>query len=236
MNVEYRNRKDYLDVAKGLGIILVVWAHAGGPFNNYINSFHMPFFFFISGMLFVPEKKTCKEYLIGKFKSLLRPFWIWNLLLYPVFYMLYYWKEWKVKTLVLDIGEILLTVDKVPFLGATWFLASLFWVSIITKFLCDITKKNKYQDIILLVFGITLSVVGFTVTLPYRQSRTFICGLFYICGYMYMKYIHKYIKQHRKVMTIVTGILYYVIVSQNECSLPDNAFESKGLFIVSAEK
>lgn len=45
-------RKDYLDIAKGIGIILVVWAHADGSFSKYITQFHMPFFFFISGMLF----------------------------------------------------------------------------------------------------------------------------------------------------------------------------------------
>ncbi|GFI47337.1 hypothetical protein IMSAGC019_02661 [Lachnospiraceae bacterium] len=45
-------RKDYLDIAKGIGIILVVWAHVEGSFYRYITQFHMPFFFFISGMLF----------------------------------------------------------------------------------------------------------------------------------------------------------------------------------------
>lgn len=30
-----------LDIAKGIGIILVVWAHAQGPLSNYIEGFHM---------------------------------------------------------------------------------------------------------------------------------------------------------------------------------------------------
>lgn len=29
-------RVAYLDIAKGIGIIMVVWAHARGPFSNYM--------------------------------------------------------------------------------------------------------------------------------------------------------------------------------------------------------
>lgn len=39
-------RSKCIDIIKGIGIIMVVWAHAGGPFSKYINSFHMPLFFF----------------------------------------------------------------------------------------------------------------------------------------------------------------------------------------------
>lgn len=32
--VKQSKRVEYLDIAKGLGIILVVWAHAKGPFSG----------------------------------------------------------------------------------------------------------------------------------------------------------------------------------------------------------
>lgn len=38
-------RYAYIDIARGIGIILVVWGHTGGPMINYINQFHMPLFF-----------------------------------------------------------------------------------------------------------------------------------------------------------------------------------------------
>lgn len=41
---ENRKRIAYIDLAKGMGIILVVWGHANGPLTQYINQFHMPFF------------------------------------------------------------------------------------------------------------------------------------------------------------------------------------------------
>ena len=50
-------RLDYLDKAKGILIILVVIGHIwqSGPVFNIIYAFHMPAFFFISGLF---SKKT----------------------------------------------------------------------------------------------------------------------------------------------------------------------------------
>ena len=47
------NRIDWIDVAKGLAIILVVAGHAGFPIlvEGAIYSFHMPLFFMTSGFV-----------------------------------------------------------------------------------------------------------------------------------------------------------------------------------------
>lgn len=72
-----------LDFAKGIGIILVVWGHANGPFSQYIYQFHMPLFFFISGMLFCNSQiDSFFGYAQRKLKALLVPFWKYNLLLF----------------------------------------------------------------------------------------------------------------------------------------------------------
>lgn len=47
------NRIDSIDLAKGIGIILVIIGH--GIMNNFaINVFHMPLFFFLAGLTFTP--------------------------------------------------------------------------------------------------------------------------------------------------------------------------------------
>ena len=50
------HRIEYLDIAKGIGMILVYIGHCRIPGDNplfqWIYSFHMPLFFFISGLLF----------------------------------------------------------------------------------------------------------------------------------------------------------------------------------------
>lgn len=48
----------WVDVCKGIGIILVVLGHTGSPFVRLIYSFHMLLFFIISGFL-VSDKTYC---------------------------------------------------------------------------------------------------------------------------------------------------------------------------------
>ncbi len=50
MNIK---RLNYIDVAKGIGMLLVVIGHCSNTIaNQYIYSFHMPLFFIITGILY----------------------------------------------------------------------------------------------------------------------------------------------------------------------------------------
>jgi len=72
-----QDRRDYIDVAKGLGILLVVLGHNLGLAQTFafylIFSFHMPLFFFLSGMVFNPQGSLL-DLLAKKFRSVLLPF------------------------------------------------------------------------------------------------------------------------------------------------------------------
>ncbi|GAB4505543.1 MAG: hypothetical protein Fur0043_25390 [Anaerolineales bacterium] len=79
----------FLDVAKGIGILLVVLGHnsvkAFVPgMEKFIFSFHMPFFFLLSGMLFKPEYPLPVLF-ERRFKTLIRPFLAAVFLLYFVY-------------------------------------------------------------------------------------------------------------------------------------------------------
>ena len=71
-------RIETIDIAKGLGILFVVWSHAKGPFTPYMYQFHMPLFFLISGFLF-NSRNTPAQFLGKKVRSLYIPFVFWNL-------------------------------------------------------------------------------------------------------------------------------------------------------------
>ena len=80
----YENRTferiEWIDFAKGIGIVLVVFGHSGidkyVPFlHNWIYSFHMPLFFIISGMVFNSSKYTNTYQLLKSLcKKLLKPY------------------------------------------------------------------------------------------------------------------------------------------------------------------
>lgn len=232
--METKRRID-IDIAKGIGIILVVWAHAYGPGIRFITQFHMPFFFFISGMLYSSESCSAREYMIRKGRSLLLPFWWWNLLLYPLYFVLYYWKNWSIEVFAREVSDILLTVEKVPFLGATWFLPALFWVSSVMHLTVRVLRKNKYGDLILFVTGVAVCALGFSVTFPHRISRTLICSFFYVSGYLYQKNISARLGERIKnAGALVGGVLFIVIASVNEVSLGGNQYRYPVAFIVGA--
>lgn len=66
-----------IDVTKGIGILLVVFAHINyTPVPlTYIYSFHMPLFFILSGFLFQKEKyKSFGQFLKNRFYTLICPY------------------------------------------------------------------------------------------------------------------------------------------------------------------
>lgn len=48
--MDFKKRKTEIDIAKGIGILLVVAAHSTGGYVHYfIGGFHMPLFFVLGG-------------------------------------------------------------------------------------------------------------------------------------------------------------------------------------------
>lgn len=53
MSAQQTHQRDkFIDFARGLAMILVLWHHASLPGSAYILGFHMPLFFFLSGYLY----------------------------------------------------------------------------------------------------------------------------------------------------------------------------------------
>lgn len=81
-------RIEWIDICKGLGIFLVVIGHTGisklSPTSyEWIYSFHMPFFYMLSGLVFNELKyDTFEKYIKRRFKTLILPFFILNTTLF----------------------------------------------------------------------------------------------------------------------------------------------------------
>ncbi len=71
-------RLHWIDALKGFGISLVVFAHYSLPvaLDTYVFSFHMPLFFFISGLLFNFTKyaQSASSFIKGRLNSLIVPY------------------------------------------------------------------------------------------------------------------------------------------------------------------
>ncbi|MCH5280404.1 MAG: acyltransferase family protein [Lachnospiraceae bacterium] len=118
-----------LDIAKGMGILLVITGHIqyiSEAFRNFIVAFHIPLFFIISGMLICiqgEDKKSLAKTVMKKGRSILQPYFIFSLIFLISQYVAF-----------LAGGSISLALVKqnlyltVIFSGMSvlWFLAALF--------------------------------------------------------------------------------------------------------------
>jgi fucose 4-O-acetylase-like acetyltransferase len=79
-------RIGYIDIAKGLGILVIVLAHndlAGyhPTLHKFIYAFHIPLFFFLSGMFFRPER-AFGETVKRRFNTLMKPYFFALFIIY----------------------------------------------------------------------------------------------------------------------------------------------------------
>ena len=59
-----QSRITFIDVFRGLGILLMVMGHIGfgGIFDKFIHAFHMPMFFFVSGYFYHRKVTSLYDY------------------------------------------------------------------------------------------------------------------------------------------------------------------------------
>ena len=202
-------RLDYLDMAKGIGILFVILGHiefAPEPLRVWISTFHMPLFFIISGILIAIKKEDESEMSvvwIKKARSILIP---------------YFW--FSLAYVAVDIGNLLLgKIDMTIFgynqisslifygSGTLWFLPALLLGDIFFLIL-----KKKFRNISTIIIIIALSFAswmaeGYLSPIYDRVSanmflamlinfvRVFLRGIiasfFVSCGFYFHKIIMK---------------------------------------------
>ncbi|WP_189260231.1 acyltransferase family protein [Pseudobutyrivibrio ruminis] len=126
-------RRLYLDISKGIGMLLVVIGHCVNKdtlLHNWIFSFHMPLFFCISGYCFRLDKyNSFKNIMVDKAKRLLVPYILFSLLGLFISLLIPRWRQ------QVDIQGILVDIytgyPKLSHITSTWFLISLFLCMVI---------------------------------------------------------------------------------------------------------
>lgn len=128
-------RKNWIDWAKALGILLVVMGHSNysqSDINPMIFMIHMPLFFVASGYLF-KTNKTLKEITQSNIRTLLIPYLLFNLisLIYHsgsafVKQMIGADADWSGQ-IIQPLCDTLVGVPGNLLCGPTWFLLALIW-------------------------------------------------------------------------------------------------------------
>ena len=147
------SRNQELDVAKGLGILLVVIGHGYSHTTNIellIYGFHMPFFFIISGIIYGQKQVQFEFNLRKKFKTLIIPYLFFEIMWWLCIALM------NVNNPTWNGKEII--VKALSFKGniATWYLPCLFLVELIFWLVIHTGKFKYFLISALFVVGLIL--------------------------------------------------------------------------------
>ena len=133
-----KNRIGYIDMAKGLAIILVIVGHSSfvphiAKMMLYI--FHIPLFFFLSGFtLNVRKYETFSGYFLNKWKNLVVPFFLLNIFVF-LFQLFVMYPDQVLSFNILHFIKQLLISDRLHIYFQLWFLNVLFLAHVFSYFI-----------------------------------------------------------------------------------------------------
>ena len=194
-------RIDWIDTLRGLAMYFVVWGHAQKNktrIRSYIYSFHMPLFFFISGLTFgESDKMPFKDFLKRKIKGLIVPYITLNVICYILRAILFHLNVLThFEYLDFFVGTFYSNNSILPIpCGASWFIVSLFLVNIMFYFFKKYSKNDFELGIVCAICGIISyvnSLSPYQLRGPWHIEAVFTGIVFFYLGYLFIKNIKKF--------------------------------------------
>jgi fucose 4-O-acetylase-like acetyltransferase len=213
-----KKRINWIDLVKGFGIVLVIYAHNFPYLETYIYGFHMPLFFFISG-LFHP-KELSLTIVKKRAKQILIPYFIWSFLLF-LFWFFIGRKFGDSNSLNLSAFKnfigIFYAQGGVEYMNwgiPMWFLPAIFLNLIIFGFVKKI-KRNSYQIlcvVVLISFGFLIPKI-FEINLIWSLDVSMVSLFFYVSAFYLKDFFFKMKNQYE------LTILFVLLLAHVFCSI-----------------
>lgn len=207
--VDLKQRNVYIDMTRGLAIILVVLGHAiQNTFQDYdeniifriIYSFHMPLFMFISGFVNYRGEKNF-FWLKRRAKSLLVPFIIWMFLPFILNQI------WDIKQISSSIYEIVKSPD-----NSNWFIYILF-LNCLVLYIEEVVRKRFAIERDWILFGLIYVVLCLGALLFkgwFGFGALFDNYIFFIAGYLFAEYKNRI--PYKKSYVKILGCLMFIVI------------------------
>jgi fucose 4-O-acetylase-like acetyltransferase len=238
-----KERIKWLDAAKGLGILLVVFGHnpVPAPLGKYLVSFHMPLFFLVSGYLFGMTKPLgFKEFLRKRIRTLVIPYFAFFLLQYVYFVTLgsKYGETSGGMSLTTPLFGVFYGSEQ--YLDAVftpmWFLPCLFTVEVM--FFWTLRLFRQWYGLVL----VACSVLGFlgslwlSFRLPWGIEIAFTAIVFYGAGsaVQWLKNAGKYPLWAIAPIPVLLAVNFFASWRNDSVSLRANTYGNYFLFYIAA--
>lgn len=217
-----KNRIGYIDMAKGLAIILVIVGHSSfvphiAKMILYI--FHIPLFFFLSGFtLNVRKYETFSGYFLNKWKSLVVPFFLLNIFVF-LFQLFVMYPDQVLSFNILQFIKQLLISDRLHIYFQLWFLNVLFLAHVFSYF---ILKRgwNLGQWMIIILSLFVLVYLGQKIYekeyyLIWNIDLVPVSMIFILLGVWTKNNLHRLEKYFSVYFLPVVGVLTVVVGGMN---------------------
>lgn len=227
------NRLEWIDIAKGIGMILVILGHCvafGGKIHNLIFAFHMPLFFCLSGIVF--KEYSIKENIIKKTKSLLAPYVYFCVVGALITLAI---PEWRASLGLKDVLKDMYLGNPNCFqVSSVWFLIALFWVSILYNLLVKIDFKMRLIIIIaLLLVGFGFSIVNINFLPSYRLPLNLDVALIALFFFWFGTITKLMIERMAIISFLLIGIVFIAtMIINGRVNLHGLTFNNPFLYII----
>lgn len=181
--LEMQNKRIiWIDIAKGIAIMLVVVGHAAVSHSlaNFIFAFHMPLFFIASGLTTNWNKHNIKDFCLHKIRYLLLPFALYSVLVLTIKLIILGDCDMKAWLLMGWQGY------------ALWFVPVLFLSLILARMIASVHNK-----VYVIVIAILMAMMGgilnhYGVLLPWTLSTIPYATFLTIMGFIAKPYVQKF--------------------------------------------
>ncbi len=197
MSEEQLKRIDFVDLTKGICIILVVMAHVGGAFDkldqhSMISCFRMPLYFFISGIFF-KSYEGFFGFFIRKINKLVIPFLFFYLTSFLLKYIVWRIAPGELIKLPVSFKELLVMFqfhDLIKFNPPIWFLLALFNCNILFYLVHSLRKKHlPLMFLVTILIGTAGFMMGkYSIELPLYMDVAMTALPFYVAGFWIRRY------------------------------------------------
>lgn len=249
-----KQRFEYLDIGKGIGILLVVWAHIllTGTSHRVIYAFHMPLFFMISGMLFKRDKFTgFSDFLKKRAKRLLVPFVIYSLVTWIIWATFRFIRHDNVVSYWDPLLQTIIAKGSGAYMvhnSALWFIPCLFATEIIYF------SFSRCNYVVRLIISICCATLSFGLghyfsddwwfLLPWNLDAAMIAVLFYCIGNIFsskisnreiIEFSQSHIRNMICLFLVLSAILFWSASEFGECSMGSSSYNCNGaIFVIRA--
>ena len=181
-------RINWIDVARGIGIILVIQGHALGAdsYRHFIYAFHMPLFFFLSGLVFNYKNYSLSVTFKKSVKGILVPYVLFALLFYVIWWLQNANFRFEITAFLSHLSGIIYANSNNLFFNLVlWFLPCLFISKIAFAVLSSRLKSINWIILVLIISSL-LGYFSFVflpnLALPFGIESAFTAIVFFAMG------------------------------------------------------